>query len=80
MRGLIFILSIFVVAPTFESDLNHIKFSKRESVNKTMIQKNIIIGDSQSPYVDWGSQSFNLISPTGGQSSLWLGGIGKYFI
>ena len=39
-----------------------------------MIQKNIIIGDSQSPYVDWGSQSFNLISPTGGQSSLWLGG------
>jgi len=74
LRGLIFILSIFVTSPTFEGDSNRIKFSKRESVNKTMIQKNIIIGDSQSPYVDWGSQSFNLISPTGGQSSLWLGG------
>ncbi len=37
--------------------------------------KNIIIGDSQTPFVDWGSESFNLISKTSGQSSLWQGGI-----
>ena len=47
-----------------------IKIVKRD----TMPQKNIIIGDSQSPFVDWGSQSFDLISKTGGESSLWLGG------
>lgn len=46
------------------------KFEKRD----TMPQKNIIIGDSQSPFVDWGSGSFNLISTVGSQSSLWLGG------
>ena len=39
-----------------------------------MPQKNIIIGDSQSPFVDWGSADFNLISTVGGKSSLWLGG------
>lgn len=36
--------------------------------------KNIIIGDSQTPYVDWGSSKFELISSQSGESSLWLGG------
>jgi len=36
--------------------------------------QNIIIGDSQSPYVDWGSQKFNLISNSGSESALWTGG------
>ena len=38
--------------------------------------QNIIIGDSQSLYVDWGSQKFNLISKEGSESALWLGGKG----
>jgi len=35
---------------------------------------NIIIGDSQSPYVDWGSNEFKLINSKPGSSSLWEGG------
>lgn len=35
---------------------------------------NIIIGDSQSPYVDWGSDKFKLISTKPGTASLWEGG------
>lgn len=37
-------------------------------------EKNIIIGDSQTPYVDWGSSKFELISSQSGESSLWSGG------
>lgn len=35
---------------------------------------NIIIGDSQSPYVDWGSDKFKLIDTKSGIKSLWKGG------
>jgi hypothetical protein len=35
---------------------------------------NIIIGDSQSPYVDWGSEKFNLLNENSGVKSLWEGG------
>jgi hypothetical protein len=38
--------------------------------------KNIIIGDSQSPYVDWGSEKFTLLSTQGSETALWKGGQG----
>lgn len=40
------------------------------------IPKNIIIGDSQTPYVDKNTTKASTISPTGGEDSLWLGGMG----
>ena len=40
----------------------------------TSYAQNIIIGDSQSPYVDWGSNEFKLINSKPGASSLWEGG------
>jgi hypothetical protein len=42
--------------------------------SKSSLPKNIIIGDSQSLYVDWGSEKFNLISQKGSESALWKGG------
>jgi len=54
---------------------NTIYTSISESSPRSSFQ-NIIIGDSQSPYVDWGSQKFNLISDKGSLSALWLGGKG----
>lgn len=42
--------------------------------DKIKCEKNIIIGDSQTPYVDWGSSKFELISSQSGESSLWSGG------
>lgn len=75
MRILIFLLSILCYSSTYDSKLVEVKKNEvKKEVKKVLPQKNIIIGDSQSPYVDWGSQSFNLISTVGGQSSLWLGG------
>lgn len=46
---------------------------KSKSKNKDS-KLNIVIGDSQSPYVANGSDKFDLISTQGGESSLWLGG------
>ncbi len=37
---------------------------------------NIIIGDSQTPYVDMNTSKAQRISNTGGKKSLWLGGMG----
>ncbi len=73
MRILVFLLSILCYSSTYDSKLVEVKKTVKKEV-KVLPQKNIIIGDSQSPYVDWGSQSFNLISTVGSQSSLWLGG------
>jgi hypothetical protein len=73
MRTLVFLLLLFISSSTFDSKLVEVKRTVKKEV-KVLPQKNIIIGDSQSPYVDWGSQSFNLISTVGSQSSLWLGG------
>lgn len=36
--------------------------------------KNYVIGDSQSPYIDWGSEKVTRIGDTGGEANLWLGG------
>ena len=76
MRTLVFLLLLFISPSTFDGELKKVEKIKRNSVKKEieLPQKNIIIGDSQSPFVDWGSQSFNLISTVGSQSSLWLGG------
>ena len=76
MRTLVFLVLLLIPPSTFDGELKKVEKIKRTSVKKEVVlpQKNIIIGDSQSPFVDWGSESFNLISSTGGQSSLWLGG------
>lgn len=74
MRILIFLLSILCYSSTYDSKLVEVEKNEEKEVKKVLPQKNIIIGDSQSPFVDWGSLNFNLISTVGGQSSLWLGG------
>lgn len=38
--------------------------------------KNIIIGDSQVPYIDMNTKKASKISTKGGEESLWLGGVG----
>ena len=40
------------------------------------VPTNIVIGDSQTPYVDAATTKASRISTTGGKSSLWLGGMG----
>jgi hypothetical protein len=70
MRVIILLISLILSSNTKDDNMK-LFISKKKS---NRVQKNIIIGDSQSPYVDWGSTSFNLISSTGGQNSLWLGG------
>ena len=75
MRILTLLISLLFYSPTHDSKLVEIKKNEvKKEVKKDLPQKNIIIGDSQSPFVDWGSANFNLISTVGGQSSLWLGG------
>jgi len=48
--------------------------TKTSQISKDNLPENIVIGDSQSPYVSNGSTSFKLISTQGSESSLWLGG------
>lgn len=75
MRIVTLLISLLFYSPTHDSKLVEVKKSEvKKEVKKVLPQKNIIIGDSQSPFVDWGSADFNLISTVGGQSSLWLGG------
>lgn len=47
---------------------------KNDPKRKGKSELNIVIGDSQAPYVANGSEKFKLISTQGGESSLWLGG------
>jgi hypothetical protein len=75
LKFITLLLTLFIFNPVLnESKKVDIRVKKIDTSKKQLVQKNIIIGDSQSPFVDWGSQSFNLISSKGGQSSLWLGG------
>jgi hypothetical protein len=75
MRIVTLLISLLFYSPTHDSKLVEVRKSEvKKEVKKVLPQKNIIIGDSQSPFVDWGSADFNLISTVGGQSSLWLGG------
>lgn len=48
--------------------------NKRFSSQKIDKSKNYVIGDSQTPYIDWGSEKVSTINPTAGESSLWQGG------
>jgi len=73
MKSITFFISLFFYSSTYEGKIPKVKIEVKQEV-KVLPQKNIIIGDSQSLFVDWGSERFNLISKTSGQSSLWLGG------
>ena len=74
MRILTLLISLSFYLSTYDGKMTEQKNCESKQEVKVLPQKNIIIGDSQSPFVDWGSESFNLISTTSGQSSLWLGG------
>ena len=50
------------------------KNNKRFSALKVDKSKNYVIGDSQSPHIDWGSEKVSVINSTQGESSLWQGG------
>jgi hypothetical protein len=49
------------------------KTNKRSAFQKVDKSKNYVIGDSQSPHIDWGSEKVSVISSTQGESSLWQG-------
>jgi peptidoglycan hydrolase-like protein with peptidoglycan-binding domain len=67
-----------LVNKNFENtDLLNIKKDKTETIlDDKNIKSNIVIGDSQTPYVANGSSKFSLISDKGSKRSLWLGGVG----
>jgi hypothetical protein len=50
------------------------KTNKRSAFQKVDKSKNYVIGDSQTPYIDWGSEKVSAINPKQGESSLWQGG------
>jgi hypothetical protein len=54
--------------------LTGINSTQHAGGNTTSLPPNIIIGDSQSPHVDWGSEKFKLISPVESKPALWKGG------
>jgi hypothetical protein len=59
-----------------DEDMSKIQKSKSKSLidDDDKIPTNIVIGDSQAPYVANGSTQFDLISSQGSEDSLWLGG------
>lgn len=60
-----------------DEDLSDIEKDKTETIpDDDSVGSNIVIGDSQTPYVANGSSKFDLISTKGSKSSLWLGGMG----
>ena len=74
MRIVTLLISLIFYSSTYDGKIIQVKKSEPKKEVKVLPQNNIIIGDSQSPFVDWGSADFNLISTVGGKSSLWLGG------
>jgi hypothetical protein len=56
-------------------DMNKIQKNKSKSIDDDdiTIPENIVIGDSQAPFVANGSADFELISSKGSEESLWLG-------
>ena len=72
-------LSIELEEKSFdEEDLSGVQKNQTKKLDietdNDNLGENIVIGDSQSPYVANGSSKFDLISPKGSESSLWLGG------
>lgn len=60
-----------------KKDLEKIQKNKTENLDdnkEELISDNILIGDSQTPFVANASNKFKLISKKGSESSLWLGG------
>jgi hypothetical protein len=59
-----------------DEDMSKIQKSRSKSIvdDDDTIPSNLVIGDSQSPYVANGSTEFKLISSKGSEDSLWLGG------
>ena len=57
----------------FNVVLNHKKEEPKVQVPE-IDSLHIVIGDSQSPYIANASEKAKLLSTTGGESSLWLGG------
>ena len=60
-----------------KKDLEKIQKNKTETLDDSgeeLISDNILIGDSQTPFVANASNRFKLISKNGSESSLWLGG------
>lgn len=74
MRLVAFLISLSFYSSTYDGVVCAKKIESKKEDKKVLPLKNIIIGDSQAPYVDWGSQQFKLISSVGSQSSLWLSG------
>ena len=58
-----------------DEDMNKIQKNKSKSIDDDdiTIPGNIVIGDSQAPFVANGSADFELISSKGSEESLWLG-------
>jgi len=54
--------------------LSGINSTQHAGSNTTSYPPNIVIGDSQTPYVDWGSKKFKLISSVESESALWTAG------
>lgn len=74
MRIVTLLISLIFYSSTYDGKIIQVKKPEVKKEVKVLPQNNIIIGDSQAPFVDWGSQDFHLISTVAGQSSLWLGG------
>lgn len=74
MKIFITILFSTLMFNNFFESYQLVKSRKIPISDEMECEKNIIIGDSQTPYVDWGSSKFELMSSQSGESSLWLGG------
>lgn len=59
-----------------ESEDKNIDSEKLDKDESSLVPEHIIIGDSQTPYVDMNTSKASRLSTTGGKSSLWLGGMG----
>lgn len=75
MKWSIFFLFLIVAIPITQSSdrFSHYQIQSSKS-EKVCIGKNIVIGDSQTPYVDWGSVEFIRLGETPGSLNLWEGG------
>ena len=77
MRSFILILSLVITQSGFYPLVyqNDFKVIQKPIETTTVVcNKHIIIGDSQTPYVDMNSQKAERISTNPGKSSLWEGG------
>lgn len=75
MKWCIFLIFLINTNPSSEDIVIKRNLPKTSNTTQSCCDgKNIVIGDSQTPYVDWGSEKFQLLGTTPGQSNLWEGG------